>query len=224
MPSSIMKILIQALILHSFFMSNSLYTLAKTKDQKDFISIWQNRILYISNRLMEELPISYSYGGSQVTSIDSCMLCTKCLIQESPSAKQRLAICPVCKNCSLDCSHFTQLVYKLAGLKAPYIDTRSMIKMSSNLLLKRYHLALVPKLSLAQTGDLLVYRGHVVILERIYSSSRGDIIHATGGKDIKTPGQGIQRERNIDLQSFRGPLIRILRHKSLLSTDYDAKF
>ena len=176
----------------------------------------QHKILYIAERLMEDLPISYVYGGSQVTSVNSCNLCTECLLQKSPGTKDRLTKCPNCKNCSLDCSHFTQLVYKLAGLNAPYIDTRSMLKIDSRSLLKNYHLALIPDPSMVQAGDLLVYKGHVVILERSHSLSRGDIIHATGGKDIKEPGQGIQRERNVSILSFRGPLKRIFRHKTLM--------
>ncbi|MND02254.1 hypothetical protein D3C83_215650 [compost metagenome] len=40
-------------------------------------------------------------------------------------------------------------------------------------------------------------------------------MHATGGKDIRRPGEGIQRERFINLATFRGPLRRILRHAGL---------
>ncbi|NRA43812.1 MAG: hypothetical protein HRU09_02535 [Oligoflexales bacterium] len=176
----------------------------------------QKRILYVANRLMEELPISYVYGGSKVTSINSCKKCNECLLQKSPNPKDRLKKCPSCNNCSLDCSHFTQLVYKLAGLETPYLDTRMMISLDTESLLNRYHLATIPNLSLAEAGDLLVYSGHVVILERKHDKTRGDIIHATGGKDIRLPGQGIQRERNIIIPNFRGPLKRIVRHKSLI--------
>jgi hypothetical protein len=70
---------------------------------------------------------------------------------------------------------------------------------------------------------MLVYDGHVVILERIHPALkkgdgiRGDVIHATGGRDIKLPGQGIQRERFVEIAHLRGSLRRILRHEALAS-------
>jgi len=64
-------------------------------------------------------------------------------------------------------------------------------------------------------GDLLVYQGHVVILEELHDKGTGDVIHATGGKDLKGPGQGIQRQRFVQLDHFRGPLLRVLRHKRI---------
>ena len=75
--------------------------------------------------------------------------------------------------------------------------------------------ALPPDATIAIPGDLLVYKGHVVMLERRHGQGKGDIIHATGGRDIREPGQGIQRERWADLGRFRGPLLRILRHNAL---------
>ncbi|MFK7826390.1 MAG: hypothetical protein AB8G05_19740 [Oligoflexales bacterium] len=222
MPSCARKIAYLAIFLNlldfTFSYSN---TIKKPIPSTNHIKNIQKKILHIANRLMEDLPISYVYGGSQVTSINSCQSCTECLLHKSPRSKNRLIKCPSCKNCSLDCSHFTQLVYKLAGLDTPYLDTRSMLNINPRSLLKNYHLVSIPHLSLAQAGDLLVYKGHVVILERAHNISRGDIIHATGGKDIKEPGQGIQRERNVIIQSFRGQLKRIFRHKKLIPRHYE---
>ena len=189
---------------------------AKQGSTTSDITSRQQEILQMANNLMETLPISYVYGGSNVTSARECNLCTNCLLRKSPDSKNRLKKCPSCKNCSLDCSHFTQVVYKLAGLHTPYINTSLMLSIKPSLLLRKYNLATIPNLSSSEPGDLLVYQGHVVILERRHPHFRGDIIHATGGKDIKLPGQGIQRERNVSLVSFRGPLERILRHSSLL--------
>jgi hypothetical protein len=72
-------------------------------------------------------------------------------------------------------------------------------------------------------GDLLVYRGHVVIVERVHERGVADIIHATGGKDLKVPGQGIQRERFVRVANFRGPLLRILRHVKVDPEQYHSK-
>jgi hypothetical protein len=52
-------------------------------------------------------------------------------------------------------------------------------------------------------------------VEKVHSLTSADIIHATGGKDIKLPGQGIQRERFVRVGSFRGELLRVLRHQKL---------
>jgi hypothetical protein len=64
-------------------------------------------------------------------------------------------------------------------------------------------------------GDMLVYRGHVVVVETVHEPGVADIIHATGGKDIKLAGQGIQRERYARVSNFRGELLRVIRHKKL---------
>jgi hypothetical protein len=62
---------------------------------------------------------------------------------------------------------------------------------------------------------MLVYHGHVVIVEAVHDRDSADIIHATGGKDIKEPGQGIQRERFVRMSSFRGELLKVIRHVRL---------
>jgi hypothetical protein len=83
--------------------------------------------------------------------------------------------------------------------------------------LERYHLRDIgARVQRALPGDLLVYEGHVVLLERRLPQGRGDIIHVTSGRDLKGPGLGLQRERNVPLSGFRGPLQRILRHKDLV--------
>jgi hypothetical protein len=116
------------------------------------------------------------------------------------------------------------LVVREAGRPYPYLDTALMLGLSAAKLKSNYGLIdLDLDLERAAPGDLLVYDGHVVLLEKRHApvkgqaTYRGDIVHATGGKDIRAPGEGIQRERFIDLAHFRGPLRRILRHQSLAS-------
>lgn len=182
----------------------------------------QRHLLLAAANLLEEAKISYVYGGFQVGDSADCKRCNDCLAAKKPVAKQRLAACAVCQRCSLDCSHFTELVYRQAGAPYPYLDTATMLSLPASRLLARYKLLdLGTDLDRLQAGDLLVYRGHVVMLERTHAPQpdlaryRGDIVHATGGKDVRGPGEGIQRERFVDLTYFRGPLQRILRHVAL---------
>jgi hypothetical protein len=185
-------------------------------------------ILSTAESLLELAQISYVYGGSQLGDSDVCTQCNTCLEQKAPEPKKRLSSCPVCTGCSLDCSHFIELVYRLAGAPYPYVDTKLMINLSADRLRRNYKLEdLGTEVALTQPGDMFVYDGHVVMLERLHGLSkgvyRGDIIHATGGKDIRLPGQGIQRERFVELKQYRGQLRRILRHAALFSTKQPVK-
>lgn len=179
----------------------------------------QLQVVARANEILDYSDVTYIMGGSSTGSVEECYMCIQCLKQKKPSGKSiyKAMACPICKDCSLDCSHFTQLVYRRAGMPTPYLTTKQMLGFSERRLAKDYHLFVVPLHEPPEVGDLLVYRGHVVILERPRLQGRGDIVHATGGKVIKDPGQGIQRERNIVLSSFRGPLLRILRHKKIAS-------
>jgi hypothetical protein len=162
--------------------------------------------------LLENLEVSYVYGGSKLGDQNSCERCNRCLEEKSPMAQARLRVCPQCSHCSLDCSHFTKLVHAHAGFDYPYLTTQEMQSLANATLLNQYGFDIVGGgVEAAQPGDLLVYDGHVVILELKANSSTGDIIHSTGGKDLKGAGLGIQRERQVPLEQFRGPLRRILR-------------
>lgn len=184
------------------------------------------RLVGVASRILDEAQISYVYGGYQVGDDDSCKQCNECLDAKAPAPKARLKLCPVCAACSLDCSHFTAMVFKEAGAPYPYLDTATMLSLTPEGLARRYGLVdLGTATAAARPGDLLVYDGHVVMLEKVHAPlagkarHRGDIVHATGGKDVRGPGEGIQRERFIDLDTFRGPLRRILRHRALTQPD-----
>ncbi len=187
-------------------------------------------VLAVASRLLDEAEISYVYGGYQVGDGEACKTCNVCLTENKPVPSKRLKTCPACRSCSLDCSHFTELVFREAGLPYPYLDTALMLGLSADRLKGSYGLLdLDVDLGRSAPGDLLVYDGHVVLLEKRHEqvkgqpTFRGDIVHATGGKDIKTPGEGIQRERFIDLAHFRGPLRRILRVAALAPLDLPKK-
>lgn len=184
--------------------------------EKPQIQAIQQRILSAGDDMLENLEVSYVYGGHTVGDAKSCEGCNLCLEEKQPAPKLRFKTCPKCSHCSLDCSHFVQLVFARAGIGFPYLTSTQMLDLSDEGLLKKYRLLNVGRDAQAvRQGDLLVYRGHVVIAERVHGVDSIDIIHATGGKDIREPGQGIQRERFVKVSTFRGELLKILRHSSL---------
>lgn len=178
----------------------------------------QEKVLQAADRLMNEYEVSYVFGGNRIGDATTCQNCNLCLEEKAPTPKTRLSLCPQCSQCSLDCSHFTQLAFANAGFTMPYLATELMLNLSKKKLLHAYKLVDIGADERnAQPGDLLVYHGHVVLLERNYFDGHGDILHATSGSEIRLPGQGIQRKRRAPLASLRGPLRRILRHADLLS-------
>ena len=183
---------------------------------------FQEKIRLAGDDMLENLEVSYVYGGSKIGDSATCDDCNSCLEKKRPSPKLRFKECPACHHCSLDCSHFVQLVFERAGLGFPYLTSTQMLELMPETLAKKYKLrALEFHPDDIVVGDLLVYRGHVVIVERTHESGVADIIHATGGKDIKEPGQGIQRERFVRVANFRGPLLRVLRHEKLASGSHE---
>jgi cell wall-associated NlpC family hydrolase len=176
----------------------------------------QKRLVSAARQLLDEAEVSYVYGGKSIGTATDCLACNACLEKRQPAPSARVAQCPECARCSLDCSHFTQLVFRRAGIDHPYLTSKDMVSLTQLRLQKDFGFsALPPDAMQALPGDLLVYKGHVVMLERRHGQGKGDIIHATGGREIREPGQGIQRERWADLGRFRGPLLRILRHHAL---------
>jgi hypothetical protein len=177
----------------------------------------QDRVRSAGDDMLENLEVSYVYGGNKVGDVKTCEQCNQCLEAKQPAPKERFKICAVCGGCSLDCSHFVQLVFARAGLSFPYLTSTQMLDLNAETLERRYQLRPVNTAASrsdadVMPGDLLVYRGHVVIVEAFHGNGQADIIHATGGRDIREPGQGIQRERFVTIEHFRGPLLRVLRH------------
>lgn len=179
-------------------------------------SVDHQRVLRVAASMLDKGNISYTYGGSKVGNSVDCDACMKCLARKIPKPRTRTQQCPVCVKCSLDCSHFISTVFELSGLPSRYLTTHMMLNLPVKTLKKSYHLAEISKsIHHLRPGDLLVYKGHAVLLEKIRHNGMADVIHATGGRDLKGPGLGIQRERMVDIGTFRGPLLRVLRHRSL---------
>src|SRR5690606_24414075 len=88
-------------------------------------------VLKAAQELLESGEVSYVYGGSRIGEEGQCTACNTCLETKAPKPKRRLSECPECAACSLDCSHFTNLVYRHAGLNGPYLTTKAMISTST---------------------------------------------------------------------------------------------
>lgn len=205
MPSILANLLISMLL----FLGGS----AASADMSVELAGYQNILRQAGEDMLENLEVSYVYGGSKIGEGKTCDECNRCLEDQRPAPKERFKVCKVCTGCSLDCSHFVQLVFAKAGLGFPYITSTQMLDFDAQFLEKKYGLRPVSRtFDGLIAGDLLVYRGHVVIVEKVHDVDSADIIHATGGKDIRLPGQGIQRERFARVSSFRGELQRVLRH------------
>jgi hypothetical protein len=172
----------------------------------------QKKIVKSAQEILENYEISYVMGGTKIGDKEDCDKCNACLGEKSPKPQERLKSCPMCLYCSLDCSHFLNHVFTKAGFSVPYLNTDTMLKETPERLKRLYRLQeVLVDVMYAEPGDLLVYFGHVVMLEKNDGNGRGDVIHATSGRELKGPGAGIQRDRKANLKYFRGPLQRILR-------------
>lgn len=184
----------------------------------------QTKLVEAAQDLLEAAQISYVYGGHKIGKQSECEQCNDCLGKKNPAPKLRFKECSACLGCSLDCSHFVHQVYGAAGIRYPYLTTDTMRQTPKQVLRRRYgFIDLERHVDRVEVGDLLVYKGHVVMLEKKLAGGKGNIVHATGGRDIKGPGNGIQRERFVDLAHFRGPLLRVLRHEKMYQLNLHKK-
>jgi cell wall-associated NlpC family hydrolase len=176
---------------------------------------WQ-KVMAQAEEWLAKHAVSYAWGGSQIGSAKECQACNACLDAKSPAPKTQLADCPECRLCSLDCSHFISLVYRDAGYRAPYLTTTMMRSLAPRVLRERYGwVTLGARPERALPGDLLVYDGHVVMVVKVSRPGHGNVVHVTSGKEVRGPGQGIQKQRRVDFRDFRGPVLRVLRHVDL---------
>ena len=168
--------------------------------------------------------ISYVWGGNTVGGKKACEACSRCLNDKKPAKTKKLAACPSCQKCGLDCSHFILHVFKNAGLQTNYLTTAAMRSFSKKRLLNDFNwVDLGAKASRAMPGDLAVYPGHVVMVMKVDANNNSaDIIHVTSGRDIKKAGEAVQAEHGVNIQNFRGPLQRLLRHKDIYA-EYRSK-
>src|SRR5690606_7069357 len=104
---------------------------------------YQSRLRTAADRLLESADVSYVFGGHTVGSPRACRECTTCLEEKAPGPKARLSSCPICEQCGIDCSHFTQRVFEDAGFSYPYLETKAMLSLPPQVLKRRYGLIAV---------------------------------------------------------------------------------
>lgn len=192
----------------------------------------QEKLLFLAEYYGRMDYVPYIWGGGNIGKKESCEACRKCVQQKGVGLKSRLTRCAPCQSCGIDCSHFVNTVYNQVGLEFPYASTAELRRLRPEDIVGHYNLLDMGKdLRVVQPGDLLVYRNHVIMAIALRGQGRGDFIHATrfdGG--LKQIG-GIKLERDRLLSTYRGKLMRILRHRKffeayspLLSEESPKKF
>ncbi len=178
----------------------------------------RQKVINKAVELLREMPVSYAFGGRQIGSAIECEQCNRCLASAQPDPKQRFAECPICKRCSLDCSHFIHWVFNQSGIKTPYLTTTMMRELAPDVIAKRFQWrSLGRQASRILPGDIVVFAGHVVLVTAVSANRTGygDLIHATSGREVKGAGHGIQLQTNVRFEGFRGTIQRIFRHQTL---------
>jgi hypothetical protein len=79
----------------------------------------RQKVISAAHAILDRGDISYTFGGSQTGGVVACAACKVCLAKEKPVSKKRSKICPMCKSCSLDCSHFIVEVFKRLAWRPP---------------------------------------------------------------------------------------------------------
>lgn len=176
----------------------------------------RQRLLHEADRLLDTANVSYAWGGGAVGDQKACTSCSQCLAAAGPAPKRQLQVCPVCRSCSLDCSHFIFEVFRRSKLPVKYLTTTQMRQLSPRVLKDRYNwIDIGARPSHVLAGDIVVYPGHVVLVERLTRPGVATVIHSTAGRVISGVGQGIQRQTMVKLSHFNGPIQRILRHSKI---------
>jgi hypothetical protein len=176
---------------------------------------FQDKLIALAKYYAGLVHVPYIWGGGRIGSVTQCEDCRLCVQKNSIPLTDRLDRCTACRQCGMDCSHFVYKMYQDAGLDYNYASSRELSRQTPSGLLKHYNMVDIGNdLTLAQPGDLLVYKKHIMMLLRVISPRRGDFIHVTrfGRGDSHKLG-GIRFEKDRDLERFRGSLVRILRHK-----------
>jgi hypothetical protein len=179
--------------------------------------ILRARLLTIADRYASLHEVPYVYGGGNISDLPTCQACQACVAVNKigPEGRARFRKCEACRSCGIDCSHLMHLIFTEAGLPFPY---RNTVLLHSRLDSRRFtpdvpFINLGRRLSDALPGDLLLYPNHIVMLTAHTRGGRGDIVHATR-LETRALG-GILQERDVNLLRMRGPLLKILRHRSL---------
>lgn len=186
----------------------------------DLVDSMRSRLVAVAMKYASMTYVPYVYGGANIADRETCDACQECVrrLRVSPESKQRLRRCPSCQVCGVDCSHFVHMIYTESGLDFPYANTAALKRIARHKAIPAgFHLVdLGSSIDVARPGDLLLYPNHIVMLVARGKAARGDIIHATRLEDDNAIG-GIMLQTDRNLLNLRGPLIKILRHRALLT-------
>ena len=151
--------------------------------------------------------IAYVWGGRTTSSPVVCTACKRCIEKRKVNPYRRVAQCPACEQCGVDCSGFVSRVMRAAGLGSTRITSQSLIRQT-----KKRDLSFKPvgrNLSLARTGDLIVLPDHVVIFLDRHENRKLDYVHASRFIPGR-PAGGIEVVASGDLPRGQKP-VTILR-------------
>lgn len=154
--------------------------------------------------------IAYVWGGRATSSPVVCAACQRCIEKRKVNPYRRLAQCPACEQCGVDCSGFVSRVMRAAGLGSTRITSQSLIRHTKK---RDLSFKLVGRsLDLARPGDLIVLPDHVVIFLDRHENGKLDYVHASRFIPGR-PAGGIEVVAAGDLPRGQKP-VTILRHKA----------
>ncbi len=183
------------------------------------VSMEQLRLVRIAKSYAEKKFVPYVWGGGRVGPRKSCYRCSQCIKKYRVDVRDRLSACDECRRCGIDCSHFVNRVYRESGLSYPYATTFELSRLNSKRVLEYYDLFNVgTDISHAQPGDLVLYKRHIIMIVEIHSDLTIDFVHVTRFGDRYKHG-GIRYEKRKNVESMRGGLVKILRHRDLIEKD-----
>jgi len=154
--------------------------------------------------------IAYVWGGRTTSSPVVCAACQRCIEKTKVNPYRRLAQCPACEQCGVDCSGFVSRVMRAAGLGSTRITSQSLIRHTKKRDLSFKSIG--RSLELARPGDLIVLPDHVVIFLDRHENRKLDYVHASRFI-LGRPAGGIEVVASGDLPRGQKP-VTILRHKA----------
>jgi len=154
--------------------------------------------------------IAYVWGGRTTSSPVVCAACQRCIEKTKVNPYRRLAQCPACEQCGVDCSGFVSRVLRAAGLGSTRITSQSLIRHTKKRDLSFKSIG--RSLELARPGDLIVLPDHVVIFLDRHENRKLDYVHASRFI-LGRPAGGIEVVASGDLPRGQKP-VTILRHKA----------
>ena len=154
--------------------------------------------------------IAYVWGGRTTSSPVVCAACQRCIEKRKVNPYRRLAQCPACQQCGVDCSGFVSRVIRAAGLGSSLITSQYLIRNSKKRDLSFEFVG--RNLASARAGDLIVLPDHVVIFLDRHENHKLDYVHASRFI-LGRPAGGIEVVVSGNLPRGQKP-VTILRHKA----------